>query len=88
MVAGVSLLVGVHEPHPGDQHKRHPDGVVAELELLNSICVVHRPARSMIVSRCSTAAGGIVAGVSNRVCRVGLGHLGCPVCSSRGEDGS
>ena len=30
--------------------KQHPDGVVTGLELLNSICAVHRPARSMIVS--------------------------------------
>jgi len=46
-VASLSLLVGVVRLI---RDKRHPDGVVAGLELLNSICAVHRPARSMIVS--------------------------------------
>jgi hypothetical protein len=41
------VLVGVKHLIPD---KRHPDGVVVGLQLLNSICVVHRPARSMIVS--------------------------------------
>ncbi|KAK1651805.1 hypothetical protein QYE76_069610 [Lolium multiflorum] len=46
-VASLSLLVGAMRLV---RDKRHPDGVAAGLELLNSICAVHRPARSMIVS--------------------------------------
>ncbi|KAM0880754.1 hypothetical protein ACQ4PT_033386 [Festuca glaucescens] len=46
-VASLSLLVGAMRLV---RDKRHQDGVAAGLELLNSICAVHRPARSMIVS--------------------------------------
>ncbi|KAF7041634.1 hypothetical protein CFC21_051401 [Triticum aestivum] len=46
-VASLSLLAGSMRLV---RDKRHQDGVAAGLELLNSICAVHRPARSMIVS--------------------------------------
>jgi hypothetical protein len=43
----LGVLVGVKRLI---QEKRHPDGAVTGLELLNLIFAVHRPARSMIVS--------------------------------------
>jgi hypothetical protein len=41
LLAGVTRLV---------RDRRHPDGVVAGIQLLSSICAAHAPARTMIVS--------------------------------------